>query len=87
MKRILNLLAISLALMLVLSLGQAIVAQDEVVVYMQMGGTQGDGTTLARTNGARAAAEHYGITLVEQYSSWDVVTMIDEPGRIKGTAF
>jgi len=78
MKRILNLLAIGLALMLVLSLGQAIVAQDEVVVYMQMGGTQGDASTLARTNGARAAAEHFGITLVEQYSGWDQVTMIEQ---------
>lgn len=54
-------------------------AQDEaLVVYMQMGGTQGDGTTLARTNGARQAAEALGIELHEQYSSWDQQTMIDQ---------
>jgi simple sugar transport system substrate-binding protein len=53
-------------------------AQDQIVVYMQMGGTQGDGTTLARTNGARAAAEALGIELHEQYASWDQQTMIDQ---------
>jgi len=51
---------------------------DRLVVYMQMGGTQGDGTTLARTNGARAAAEALNIELHEQYSSWDQQTMIDQ---------
>jgi simple sugar transport system substrate-binding protein len=51
---------------------------EGLVVYMQMGGTQGDGTTLARTNGARAAAEALGITLIEQYSSWDQQTMINQ---------
>ena len=55
------------------------VAQDDkIVVYMQMGGTQGDGTTLARTNGARAAAEALGIELHEQYSGWDQQTMINQ---------
>jgi simple sugar transport system substrate-binding protein len=79
MKRVLNLLAVMIVLMLVLSLGQIAVGQDdEIVVYMQMGGTEGDASTLARTNGARMAAEHYGITLVEQYSAWDQVTMIDQ---------
>jgi simple sugar transport system substrate-binding protein len=60
--------------------GQPVSAQDgdRLVVYMQMGGTQGDGTTLARTNGARAAAEHLGIELHEQYASWDQQTMIDQ---------
>jgi simple sugar transport system substrate-binding protein len=54
-------------------------AQDDtIVVYMQMGGTQGDASTLARTNGARAAAEDYGIELHEQYSAWDQQTMIDQ---------
>jgi simple sugar transport system substrate-binding protein len=53
-------------------------AQDQLVVYMQMGGTQGDPTTLARTNGARAAAEALGIELHEQYASWDQQTMIDQ---------
>jgi simple sugar transport system substrate-binding protein len=51
---------------------------DQIVVYMQMGGTQGDGTTLARTNGARAAAEALGIELHEQYASWDQQTMINQ---------
>ncbi|MBI5930801.1 MAG: substrate-binding domain-containing protein [Chloroflexi bacterium] len=52
--------------------------QDKLVVYMQMGGTEGDPSTLARTNGARAAAEAYGIELVEQYSGWDPQAMIDQ---------
>jgi len=51
---------------------------DKIVIYMQMGGTQGDGTTLARTNGARAAAEALGIELHEQYASWDQQTMINQ---------
>jgi simple sugar transport system substrate-binding protein len=79
MKRITTVLAVMIVLTLVLSVSQVAVGQDdEIVVYMQMGGTQGDGTTLARTNGARMAAEHYGITLVEQYSQWDQATMIDQ---------
>jgi simple sugar transport system substrate-binding protein len=53
-------------------------AQDKLVVYMQMGGTQGDAATLARTNGARAAAEALGIDLIEQYSAWDQQTMLDQ---------
>jgi simple sugar transport system substrate-binding protein len=57
----------------------AAVAQDEeIVIYMQMGGTQGDPSTLARTNGALAAAEDLGVTLVEQYSGWDSQKMIDQ---------
>jgi simple sugar transport system substrate-binding protein len=78
MKHLFRILGISIILMLVLSMGQPMISQDdEIVVYMQMGGTQGDASTLARTNGARAAAEHYGITLIEQYSGWDQGTMID----------
>jgi len=58
---------------------QPVAAQgDKIVIYMQMGGTQGDGTTLGRTNGARAAAEALGIELHEQYSSWDQQTMINQ---------
>lgn len=54
-------------------------AQDEeIVIYMQMGGTQGDPTTLARTNGAVEAARALGITLVEQYASWDPQVMINQ---------
>ena len=56
------------------------VAQDqkELTIYMQMGGTQGDAATLARTNGAKAAAADLGIKLVEQYSGWDPQKMIDQ---------
>ncbi len=53
-------------------------AQDQIVVYMQMGGNQGDPSTLARTNGAKAAAEALGIKLIEQYSGWDSQKMIDQ---------
>ncbi len=50
--------------------------QEEIVIYMQMGGTEGDSSTLARTNGAREAAELMGVTLIEQYSGWQPETMI-----------
>jgi simple sugar transport system substrate-binding protein len=75
MKRFLSILAI----VMILSIGAPLAAQDdEIVVYMQMGGTEGDASTLARTNGAKAAAEALGITLIEQYSGWDPQTMIDQ---------
>jgi simple sugar transport system substrate-binding protein len=51
-------------------------AGKQLVVYMQMGGTAGDASTLARTNGAKAAAADYNIKLVEQYSGWDPQKMI-----------
>jgi simple sugar transport system substrate-binding protein len=51
---------------------------QEIVVYMQMGGNQGDPSTLARTNGAKAAAKALGIKLIEQYSGWDSQKMIDQ---------
>jgi simple sugar transport system substrate-binding protein len=50
----------------------------QLVVYMQMGGNQGDPSTLARTNGAKAAAAALGIKLIEQYSGWDSQKMIDQ---------
>ncbi len=50
--------------------------QKQLVIYMQMGGTQGDASTLARTNGARAAAKDFNVKLVEQYSGWDPQKMI-----------
>ncbi|MCF7943309.1 MAG: substrate-binding domain-containing protein [Spirochaetia bacterium] len=51
--------------------------EEEIVIYMQMGGVQGDGATLARTNGARAAASALGnVKLIEQYSQWRAETMI-----------
>ena len=53
-------------------------AGKQIVIYMQMGGQQGDGATLARTNGAKAAAAALGVKLVEQYSGWDPQTMIDQ---------
>jgi simple sugar transport system substrate-binding protein len=44
---------------------------EGMTIYMQMGGNPGDGATLPRTNGARAAAEAFGVPdLVEQYSGW-----------------
>jgi len=64
---------------LILSIAQATLAQDtQIVVYMQMGGTQGDPSTLARTNGAEAAAKALNINLIEQYSGWDPQKMIDQ---------
>jgi simple sugar transport system substrate-binding protein len=53
-------------------------ADKQLVIYMQCGGTQGDGATLARTNGARAAAAQMNVKLIEQYSKWDQQTMIDQ---------
>jgi simple sugar transport system substrate-binding protein len=52
--------------------------QTQLIVYMQMGGNQGDPSTLARTNGAKAAAAALGIKLIEQYSGWDSQKMIDQ---------
>ena len=52
--------------------------QKQITIYMQMGGTQGDAGTLARTNGAKAAAADFRIKLVEQSSGWDPQKMIDQ---------
>ena len=49
-----------------------------MIIYMQMGGTEGDPSTLARTNGARAAAAHLGVKLIEQYSAWQSEKMINQ---------
>jgi simple sugar transport system substrate-binding protein len=81
MKRLLVLMVIVLVVAAVVPMTQshqATAQDDKLVVYMQMGGTQGDPTTLARTNGARAAAEALGIELYEQYASWDQVTMLNQ---------
>jgi simple sugar transport system substrate-binding protein len=78
MKRLSILLMLVALLVATFSLPVQSKAQDQMVVYMQMGGTAGDASTLARTNGARAAAEHLGIELHEQYSSWDPQTMINQ---------
>jgi simple sugar transport system substrate-binding protein len=53
-------------------------AGKQLVIYMQMGGTQGDASTLARTNGAEAAAKAYNVKLIEQYSGWDPNKMVDQ---------
>jgi simple sugar transport system substrate-binding protein len=88
MKRVHNRLAILMVAILALSACQAATtpapaapaapAGKQLVVYMQMGGTAGDASTLARTNGARAAAAALNIKLVEQYSGWDPQKMIDQ---------
>jgi simple sugar transport system substrate-binding protein len=50
-----------------------------VTIYMQMGGNAGDGSTLARTNGARAAAKALGVAkLNEQYAGWAPETMVQQ---------
>ena len=81
MKRLISLIIV----VTVVAVALAVVApprsnaqDDQLVIYMQMGGTQGDGGTLARTNGAIAAAEALGIELYEQYASWDQQTMINQ---------
>lgn len=83
MKRLSGVIVVLMVLALVLgafSTSQPAAAQEgeKIVIYMQMGGTQGDGTTLARTNGAKAAAEALGIEMHEQYSSWDQQAMINQ---------
>jgi simple sugar transport system substrate-binding protein len=47
-----------------------------ITMYFQMGGNPGDGSTLPRTNGARAAAAAFGVKLNEQYSGWQPETML-----------
>jgi len=81
MKRILTLVAILVGISLVASpifLMKSAEAQDKLVVYMQMGGTQGDGTTLGRQNGAAEAAKLLDVELYDQYASWDQQAMIDQ---------
>jgi len=49
-----------------------------ITMYFQMGGNPGDGSTLPRTNGARAAAAALGVKLNEQYSGWQPETMLNQ---------
>ena len=49
-----------------------------ITMYFQMGGNPGDGATLPRTNGARAAAAAFGLNLKEQYSGWQPETMLSQ---------
>ncbi len=78
MKRIFNILVILIVVTLVLPIGHAapVAAQTQIVMYMQMGGNQGDPSVLARTNGAKAAAAALGVKLIEQYAGWDPQKMI-----------
>ncbi len=79
MKRLGTVLVALIVATLVFSVGQfKVSAQSKIVVYMQMGGTAGDPSTLARTNGAKAAAAALNIELHEQYSGWDPQTMISQ---------
>jgi simple sugar transport system substrate-binding protein len=49
-----------------------------LVMYMQMGGTAGDGATLARQTGAAQAAAALGVDLKPQFSKWLPDTMISQ---------
>jgi simple sugar transport system substrate-binding protein len=51
---------------------------EGLLMYMQMGGTPGDGATLARQTGAAEAAEALGVQLREQFSAWAPETMINQ---------
>jgi simple sugar transport system substrate-binding protein len=51
---------------------------EGVSMYMQMGGTAGDGATLARQTGAAEAAKALGVDLKEQFSGWAPETMINQ---------
>jgi simple sugar transport system substrate-binding protein len=83
MKRILSIVAVLMVVVFVVGLtpttraSAQTAAPAKLVMYMQMGGNQGDASVLARTNGARAAAAQLGIDLKEQYAGWDAKTMID----------
>ncbi len=75
--------AIAVAAGLVIGAGVAAPSQAQsigegLVMYFQMGGNPGGGATLARTNGARAAAEAFGVDLREQYSAWQPDVMINQ---------
>src|SRR3954451_22552898 len=49
-----------------------------LTMYMQMGGTAGDGATLARQTGAAQAAAAFGVDLKAQFSAWAPETMINQ---------
>lgn len=75
--------AVAVAAGLVIAAGTAAPSQAQtigegLVMYFQMGGNPGGGATLARTNGARAAAEAFGVDLREQYSAWQPDVMINQ---------
>jgi len=83
MKRLLSIAtATSAALALPALTTTAAHAEDKlgagITMYFQMGGNPGDGATLPRTNGARAAAAALGVSLKEQYSGWQPETMLSQ---------
>jgi len=49
---------------------------DGMTIYIQMGGFEGGPATLPRTTGAREAARHLGVRLIEQYSQWQPEVMV-----------
>lgn len=51
---------------------------EGLTMYFQMGGNPGDGATLPREIGAKAAAQMFGVKLVEQFSAWAPEKMINE---------
>lgn len=51
---------------------------EGMTVYIQCGGPEGGPATIARTNGARDAAKHLGVKLIEQYSKWQPEIMIQQ---------
>ncbi len=51
---------------------------EGLVMYFQMGGQPGDGATLPRQNGAKAAAEALGVDVREQFSAWAGETMLNQ---------
>jgi simple sugar transport system substrate-binding protein len=69
---------LGLALLVFAVMGIVQVTAQTITVYMQMGGKEGDPSTLARTNGARAAAKALKVKLVEQYSGWDTTKMLEQ---------
>jgi len=77
-------LASTIAVLGVVTVAAAVPTQAEemlgagLTMYFQMGGNPGDGSTLPRTNGARAAAAAYGVKLIEQYSGWQPETMLKQ---------
>ncbi len=77
-----TLVSITIAVAITFGLGSAIQAEgllgEGMSIYIQCGGNQGDAATLARTNGARDAARHFGVKLYEQYSAWQQDVMIKQ---------
>jgi simple sugar transport system substrate-binding protein len=78
--RLANLLLAGVAAAAVATVAGPASAADPIgkglVMYMQMGGTAGDGATLARQTGAAQAAAAFGIDLKPQFSAWTPATMI-----------